>query len=368
MIIISKNVSSQIQALNALCTLMVVALHSYSRQGYVIGSTPYLIQELFIGGVCNIAVPTFFITSGLLFFKDIENPFNKYYQKLQSRFKTIIIPYLSYSLLALCSTIFLQSITRSNTFLNGDTSDDFVFSIHSFFVAWILDPQVGKAGHLWFLRDLIVLFLLSPLIFWFIHKFRFIPIGFLLLLWLFELQMLPIIVSRNYLLSIESLCFFALGSYLAISNFKLAEFLEKIEKIKYPIICFWLVDVCVRILNDPDLDIWYKRSYDSITTLLLYKLGILLGILSTVLISKALVRNRLIIWLSSFSFAIYLFHYPLAVYVKRGVMLLNLDPLPTFFCRYLLTVGLTVILVFALRYTIPNLYGFLTGNRGLKNT
>jgi len=200
-----------------------------------------------------------------------------------------------------------------------------------------------------------------------VNKFRLIPVLLFLLLWLFEIQIF-LVIGRSYLISIESLFFFVLGAYLAISSFNLDGFLSKLKRLGYLIIFVWILDIFIRILVDPDLDVWYKREYGSIATLLLYKLGILLGILSISFISGLLIQNKFLIWLSGFSFAIYLFHYPLAVYVKRGVMLLNLDPLPTFFCRYLLTVGLTFLLVFALKYTIPNSYGFLTGNRGLKNT
>lgn len=366
MIILSEDSSNQIKVLNVLCILMVVGLHSYSRQGYVIGSTSYLAQEFLIGGIFNTAVPMFFVISGILFFKDMECPFGLYIKKLKARFKTIVIPYLGYSLLALSSTILLQSFTRLTPSFNKDTSDDFSFSIHNFLTAWLIDPQLGRAGHLWFLRDLILLFLISPLIFWVVNRFRVVPVLLFLLLWLFEIQIFPVI-GRTYLIGIESLFFFVLGAYLAISNFNLDGFMFKLKRLGYLIFFTWILNISIRVLLDPDLDIWYKREYDSVATLLLYKLGILLGILSISLISRLLFQNQFLIWFSGFSFALYLFHYPLAVYVKRGVMLLNLDPLSTFFCRYILTVGLTTILVFVLRYTIPEPYGFLTGNRGLKN-
>ena len=69
MITLSKDLSGQIKVLNVLCILMVVGLHSYSRQGYIIGSPSYLTQEFLIGEVFNVAVPIFFVISGILFFQ-----------------------------------------------------------------------------------------------------------------------------------------------------------------------------------------------------------------------------------------------------------------------------------------------------------
>ena len=85
MITLSKDWSNQIKILNVLCILMVVGVHSDSRQGHVLGSTSYLTQEFLSRGVFNVAVPIFFIISGVLFFKDMEHPFGSYTKKIKGK-------------------------------------------------------------------------------------------------------------------------------------------------------------------------------------------------------------------------------------------------------------------------------------------
>jgi len=188
------------------------------------------------------------------FSKDIERPFGSYIKKLKARFKTVVIPYLSYSLLALSSTVLLQSFARFTHSLNNNASNDVSFNIHSLLTAWLIDPQLGRAGHLWFLRDLILLFLISPLIFWVINRFRVVPVLLLLLLWLFEIQISPVI-DRTYMISIDALLFFMLGAYLAISSFNLDGFLSILKRLGFLIIFIWILDISIWILIDPDLDI-----------------------------------------------------------------------------------------------------------------
>lgn len=138
--------------------------------------TPY---RLFWGEMIGrITVPLFFIISGYLFFQKFDGSLEAYKSKLKKRCSSLIVPYLLWNLLA-----FLF-------YLGGGLAEgsDFLSSF------WVVDYHSGHSpadGPLWFLRTLILLLPLTPLMYlinkkrwlsWFsvvIYLILFINIGVL---------------------------------------------------------------------------------------------------------------------------------------------------------------------------------------------
>ena len=113
----------------------------------------------------DIAVPLFFFLSGYLFFlniKDFNNAFFK--KKLKKRMKSLLIPYLLWNtlfffFLFVCYYISPTFVPSFNYYFSKLT---FISIIKSYWSP-ILSPM-------WFIRDLMILNMISPIIYWAIKK------------------------------------------------------------------------------------------------------------------------------------------------------------------------------------------------------
>lgn len=160
------------------------------------------LQQLFL-----LAVPAFFAISGYLFF-DWQGKFTKevYAQKIRKRVKTLLVPYLLWNLIVWAVNTLGPMLLPSLAAGRGATLAD--YDISRFLMAF-WDNGGGKPVciQLWFLRDLIVTCLLSPII------YRGLEYGrhwFLLLLAaLFLTDILPNITGVN----IAAVFPFALGAW-----------------------------------------------------------------------------------------------------------------------------------------------------------
>lgn len=173
----------------------------------------------------KVVVPAFFIIAGYLFFVNAGVwSFTVYKEKMLRRVKTLLIPYLIWNLLM---AIKLKT-----------------FSWSIFWVFWHpAGTQVDWLGHekflsapanmpLWFLRDLLVVSLLSPLIHAGVRKWG----GWLLLL-----------LGVGYLsgfyafvpgISAYAVCFFTIGAFLGIRQKNLMAEAFRLEKPVYVISAF----------------------------------------------------------------------------------------------------------------------------------
>ena len=158
----------------------------------------------------KVAVPVFFIMSGYLFFSNVKEwNLTVYKSKILRRVKTLLIPYLIWNLLM---------VLKLKTFS------------WSFF--WNYIPEAGKqidwfgSEHylvapanmpLWFLRDLIVVSLLTPIIYIGVRKVGYWLIAVLTILYLSGVC--PFISG----LSAYAVYFFTLGSFLGIRKHDLIE-------------------------------------------------------------------------------------------------------------------------------------------------
>jgi surface polysaccharide O-acyltransferase-like enzyme len=164
----------------------------------------------------KVAMPVFFIMSGYLFFVNVGKwNLAIYKKKILRRVKTLLIPYLIWNLLM---AVKLKT-----------------FSWSVFWVYWVpAGRQVDWLGHeqlmtapanmpLWFLRDLMVVSLLTPIIYILIRKLGLWLMGLLTILYL----------SGFYAfipgLSAYAIYFFIFGAFLSIRKMDLAASLKRVE-------------------------------------------------------------------------------------------------------------------------------------------
>ncbi|MBO7637111.1 MAG: acyltransferase family protein, partial [Paludibacteraceae bacterium] len=189
----------------------IVRLGTYREFNLLHG---FLYESLF-----RLCVPIFFIISGYLFFINIDQ-FTKgvYCEKLHRRLHSLLIPYLVWN-----GVVFLLYYLGSMTIApmpSGKAATSFSFSdfIWSF---WNIGHVYGDDSFtglvldipLWYVRDLMVISLLSPLLYLLLTKTK----GFILLvfavLWAGEL------IPDFYAPSDQALFFFSFGAYAGIRKF-----------------------------------------------------------------------------------------------------------------------------------------------------
>lgn len=165
----------------------------------------YVYLNMTICKIATCAVPCFFFISGYLFFYKITVfSFSQYISKLRNRFKTLVIPYVIWNILAV---IYLKATSQ----LPGTPTLGFIF----------LSPANFP---LWFLRNLIVLVILTPIFYLICRYIKWIGFGIISILF---------IVSYSYEFGSKfifiSFYFFYSGCLLGYKKIKLWD-LPKIYK------------------------------------------------------------------------------------------------------------------------------------------
>lgn len=202
--------------------LLVTFAHSYGgvKEGFSLLSSEwntYEFLKLFVSQtLVKVAVPVFFIMSGYLFFSNVEKwSLDVYKAKMLRRMKTLLIPYLLWNLLmAIKLKAFSWSIFWVFWYPAGKQID------------WFGQEQLMTAPAnmpLWFLRDLIIVSLLTPIIYILVHKFG---CWLMAALTVFYLSGVFAFIPG---LSAYAVYFFTLGAFFSIHKMDLVETFLRFE-------------------------------------------------------------------------------------------------------------------------------------------
>lgn len=213
--------------------------------------------------VVSSTVPVFFVISGFLFFHNlhVQDPnlqkwsLEGYKKKIKSRIKTLLVPYFIWNLIPFILSVAIGLIfelksgcisTGTRSFLTNKAPHIF----YDFYVwegtktDWLGNPLSSAAPFdvpLWYIRDLFIVCLLTPLIYVAIKRLKISVIIVLFLAY----------ISRIWTqipgLGIESIFFFSLGSYFALEKLSIVEFAHKY---KYIIMPTWIILLVVCTIYD----------------------------------------------------------------------------------------------------------------------
>lgn len=107
--------SEKLKVISFIAMILVVLLHSYNlivrlKTGTVVLDRGYnfFIQEFISQGITRIAVPLFFAISGYLFFLNLSGTWSEFKEKYRKRIKTLLLPYLFWSLWSLLVCLFFN--------------------------------------------------------------------------------------------------------------------------------------------------------------------------------------------------------------------------------------------------------------------
>ena len=176
-------------------------------------------------------VPSFFFISGYLFFLSKKS----YKQKLLTRIHSLLTPYILWNTLILSIYLLAYAIGFPQE-IHKRSLDDFAF-IDYLRLYW--DRGSYDNGNfvpllcpLWYIRNLIVMSIISPIVFILIKHLRETFIVVVAIWWLFTYD--------NAFIQ-QTILFFCLGAYFSILNINPLEFVYKNRKLFFVLFTFFAI-------------------------------------------------------------------------------------------------------------------------------
>ena len=186
---------NRIDLLRVLLTIGIVSRHAL-MEGLPNATAGFSAFTQGVIALTVVCVPLFYAISGYLFFRNTpEKPEPRWFwDKIRSRFFSLLIPYLIANCIAWgCYYFALKAVP---SMVSGFLGDDWK---NPLFVFWTGPINLS----LWFIRELIVMVVISPLIYLFVRYLRWWGVLALGILWGFKLCPEPVF-------------FFSLGACLSI--------------------------------------------------------------------------------------------------------------------------------------------------------
>ena len=323
----------------------------------------------------RIGVPLFFLISGFLFFyrKDFDG--NVYKQKLRSRAKTLLVPFVLWNIIAILikashSLPFLASI-----FPNANKTEFIFTPIRLFntffanfknegiFVTPITDEleEISQFpypvdGPLWYVRELMVMILLSPIIFWLIRRMgKWFVIVLGVVYFFYQALFMPdggwsVLLSR-------AAFFFTWGAYYSINKLNFVEIMRRYSFMPLVYVPIAIVDTLTK---------------GAVYNIYIHEAGILVGIVSAVVIASYLLasgKSKVNETLANGSFFVFALH--ILIMNDIGKVIFSVLHLPdntySMLALYIIVPTITIIICLTLyvilkRY-VPVVCNLLTGGR-----
>lgn len=345
----TNKLSKKIFWLNFLLSLMIVSYHANNVSIYfdilqinIIGKW-WSCFENFISCVEQIAVPTFFLMSGFLFFINYEP--NKAKDKLKSRIRTLLIPYLLWNII---SWLFYLCLTHLPYI-----SDNVNMTMDLSFRGIIYEILMGKYNALWFVRVLIILDILSPCLYYAI-KGKMKSILFIIILICLE-----VIFNRDAVSVLYSSIFFCVGAILALNFIDIFSF--NFRKSKWLLISFLLICLCTS---------QYITNF-SPRILCIYLLFLLILFWYGVdCFIKYLPERKNAPWFANNSFFLYCSHGIILESVEKIILLIGGITISGAIIDYIFSPIITVVIVICIEYVMIKyfkyIWNILNGGRGSK--
>lgn len=297
----------------------VVFIHNIMGQIDIQGVTvsydsrPWLAYTMiFFGNVLPaIAVPLFFFFSGFLFFYKTDFTMTVYKKKLKSRFHTLLIPYMIWNFIGFL-ILLIQMHPRFHTLF--PLLKDYRIDLPEFLsYFWMKELPMDLPGEhvkpinypLWFIRDLILLVVATPVIYWLIRKFRFLFVALMGIVWFFCLGRYVGLPSLCH----QSVFFFPLGAYFSINH---VNFVTWSRKVKWSPYIYLLLLVADTMSKGTPYNFW------------IHNVGILIGMLTAVYIASLLVGKYKIKaseFLSNASFFVFAIHGLFITKLMKAIMM-----------------------------------------------
>lgn len=339
----------KIKRISFLLIVFVLIAHSYYLEAQdfeVAGVVQDFIAKLFS---CT-ATPNFFLISGFLFFNNIEHT-RECYPKMFRRIRTLLIPYILWNIIFVLWYWLFDCIPGISPLINSNIFEHF-HSVPSSLYFLFFNPA---SFPLWFLRDLILFVILSPVLLGMIRKWGWFLFWTLLIV-------SPIILETTCITYFE-LPFFVLGGTIAVrggwgwqnkipASMACGALLIKVA-ISFVWAFFWPKDFVgcewLRLVMKMLGIIYIWKGYDMIA-----------GWLDRVTSKQS---SQIL----NYTFFIYLFHEPiLNVFKKLPLVIFGVDEFTLLFfylINPIIMITFAILIAKMLQRIYPSLYSLLVGGR-----
>ena len=366
---IDPEFSKRITALRFVLSCLVVFIHiEVTKVNFTEGTTVMevptwvsAILESIKNILARIAVPTFFIISGYLFFAKPKPAA----LTVKSKLKGVVLPYVLWTVLTILLYYVAQSFEFSKPFFSNPDKIIRNWGIKDYFSAfWGMPPKeddgmiMPLVFPLWYVRDLIVMMILSPVIAFCARKQSFAYFVFVTVQ--FFLPMLGLF--RDPYSWPTALFYFSIGYYAveyiptAIRMVDSANWRDFL--IGYVLSFVWAVFLKINPIKGCGFVVWVNLLFT-----------IALAIKWAGLVAKNEKLYGRLRYLSGFSFWVYAAHAPFLVTVvtklgmryfpmSNGVLILTL-----FFGIFVLCIGILLFIGILLKKYLPRVYALFNGGR-----
>lgn len=343
------NLSKAIAWMRFPLIMMIVLLHCYcsiDARGHDTFFSWVYPFGLWMG---ETGVPAFFFISGLLFFFSTKT----YSQKIQSRIKTLLVPYIFWNLVILLGYVILDLSGHGMLVVGRSVLDyDFIDFLRAFIDRgdWDQGNGVPMLCPYWFVRNLMVLCLLSPLLYYAVRYLKLFFVLFLLVWWMS--------IPLNGMIA-SSLLFFSLGAYFSILEINPLTILKRYKWYFWTIwFLFFMADWLVHTIVYTPYYLFIHRIALVLNIFMLLHIGCYLG--------DSRYKGRSI--MDKSVFWVFTVHYPLTIVLEKVSwrFLQYMSELQILLYYFISVICITLICVFSymiLHHLFPRFMSFTTGSR-----
>lgn len=304
--------------------------------------------------VGRLSVPMFFLIAGFLFFQATRFDRSFYWKKLKSRFHSLLVPYLFWITFTIVLYFILQRVLGITQLAYGSVPPIAQWNAMDYLRSfWNLrSPSYPLIYPLWFIRDLMITMLLSPILYLLMKYMKGEAVVLFFLFWVFGF---PIHLTG---VNITALFFFMLGGYFRLFNKNLILECRKLFRfslIVYPVIA--ISDACTKGLP--------VNTY-------IHHAGILLGILFLFNAVSFLLEHRKLAvgtFLPGASFFLFAVHEQSLSHVRKSLTAVfppgvsQTNDVVLYLLPMLIIIPVALILYYLLRRYCPTVLGIMAGTR-----
>lgn len=356
----SKYLSRKIKFIAVFPMFAVMLMHSYNFKDHFLTPTTRIsegfnaaamFEYFFSNELVRFAVPMFFAISGFLFFFTYQNTAKCYVNKLKKRAFSLLVPYVIWAIL---SGLLVTGLSQIPFFSDLQIITEKGYGWTEFYM-YLIKPA---AFQLWFIQQLMLYVVLSPLIYLLVKKTRGVILFVMAIPWLLDL---------SFVINFSGLFAFSLGATFAIFE-KSREFTRtenRIQTMSYAVI--WIL---LSLLNTYIAAFADDSYIFDIIMLVLCKINEAVGVIAMWYlfdhIAKRITDKKGFFIAATHVFFVYFMHEPL-LHIFYQMALKQSDNIVGHIALYIclpFSVGAVCIIVsMALRKNLRKVHYILTGGR-----
>lgn len=303
----------------------------------------------------EIGVPSFFFISGFLYFYNVSDGNLQYRRKTKSRVKTLLIPYILWNTLIILLDFVLQSNPFTASFFTGGNKPIADYGLVDFLKCYIYQGEWNFSfatpilSPMWYVRNLMVLCLISPVVYYILKYFKWVAVLLLGIWWM---------TTSNIAFTQSSVFFFCLGACVKINDLDILKVSSKVKKIFF---VFYFILFLADYLVHTEISCQYP--------LYIHRLNLIASIYAVLLVGEKISRcHQWTGMISGSSFFIFALHYPLTMALRKAtVKFVQVDNGLLIFAIYLVTifivVGICLLVYSSMKKACPSFLNLLTGSR-----